>query len=306
MLMRRWVAFSVGVAVTAVLGACGAAGNPATAAEWVDAGIAHFRDASSVVVTPDSAGEATCSEAQPSCTPYTLTQTSTLALPAAPCPSIPACVSEFFSPPAHSYAFGSDAAPGVIYVTGDTGCSLGVWCSWTMSIDRASQEILAVDIHIGDTDHVGWPTYWFSNYDVSGRVLDTPTPSPVPSPTPPLSTGTLTATFSGDLTFQTGQLSARCDQDGFESFQGSQPVTATTPTLRLFLFSSWGEATAEVTVQIFPAPQHGTYTGYVFSYQGRATATSLGSDRWHVRLTGVIPREGAHGTLTVDATISCG
>ena len=312
--MRRWVARYAGVAAAAVLAACGVAcgssGAPNSAADWIDAGVAHFRDAESVTVTPDAAGEATCSEVLPSCAPYTLTQTSTFTPSVAECPSIPVCAATLFSPRAHSYTFvapGSPPAAGVIVISGDPGCKEGAWCSWTMSIDRATQEILAADIHVGDTDHAGWPIYRFSNYRVSGSAVDTPTPSPAPSPTPPESTGTLTAMFTGDLNFTTSRLPSRCDADGFEFFSVAPPVTATTPTLRMFEFSPWGQPTDDLIVQIFPEPpQHVNGADDVFSYHGNATATPLGSDRWHVHFVGVLTREDHPGALTVDATVSCG
>jgi hypothetical protein len=166
-----------------------------------------------------------------------------------------------------------------------------------------------VDIYIGGGTHVGWPTYKFSDYVSSGGLLDTPTPVPPPSATPPSSSGALTASFSGDLNFSTGQLTGKCTADGFRYFLNAKPANSSTPTVRLITFSwplSSGK-TMDMSIQIYPEPQAQiNAVGGVFEYSGQLTSNPVGSDPWNRALQGTLARSAYAGHLTVSGVVNCG
>ena len=300
--------------------ACGptSANGPAlsTPAGWVQRGVDQFRAATAVDVLPGAAGEGSCAEVQPSCGPYTLTQTSSTAPTASAqlCRSIPACAGKFFTPIVSKLSFARSDAVDRVTIDGDPGCVEGAWCSWSMELDRETGNILAVDIHVGGGTHDAWPTYAFRNYRVRGSMLNTPTAAPAPPPTPPLATGMVTVAISGDLQLTASRLAGNCfaqpgtTPDGFDFIHVSGPIV-TAPSVHLmsvdFSPTAFSSA-ATAAVQVYPAGSTGFGSPMVLAYDGPATSTPVGNDVWQRTVTGTLPRRGYTGSVTITATIDCG
>jgi len=291
---RFYAAIAVVVPLCIVLSACSTDKANLTPAQWVQQGIANFRAATSVFVVPDADGEANCEEVVNPCVGFTLTQTTTNQ-PYPMCGSIPQCADVFF-PIVKQYGFDRLQWSGSVAIDGSPdGCD--GWCSWKMTIDRATGEILDVDVYLKGGTHIGWPVYSFENYIVHGQRLITPNPQP------PKLTGTIDIAISGGqaLHFSTSNGSCSVAVAGARFYAGGHYVPhPTAPRVWSFnlLFELTPNDQSELNLQISPGHE----------YLGRVSTNAINGDTWHRSLSGTISSDDPkyHDSVSVQGEINCG
>jgi hypothetical protein len=265
---------------------------------WVRQGIANFRAASSVTVVPDADGEATCQEvlSLSSCAPFTLTQTSTTQN-GAQCSSIPSCASVFFAPVVDYLGYSRFQWSGAVEISGDTRQVCSGWCAWDMTIDRATGEIIGVDIYVHGGSHVGWPTYSFYNYVVGGKTLNQPRPQPVSS------SGSLTLTISGSTRIDYDSSRGSCSSQQVGAlFDLTDPAAlhASTPHLETFdlRFEDEPSDKSQLYLKLYPGHE----------YLGQIETRAVNGDPWRRSMTGSIPSENPdhQDSINITAEINCG
>ena len=293
---------------TAACGQAAGGSRSLTPSDWVQRGIDQFRAATSLDVIPDAAGEGSCGNVQPTCSLYTLTQTSSTAPASAamPCRSIPSCAEVFFTPVAAKLEFCDPPTADQVEVDGPSG-SCVERSTFTMDFDRNTGNILAVDIALDDGSHEVWPTYEFENYVVGDHALDTPTPSP------PQDSGTAQVLITGDVRVSTAHLTGLCELNGTSPgvlFLGgdNSALAAATPallSLKVTFDPILASAAAQTTVRIYPGDPARNGSAKIAEYNGALSSTAIGADIWHRTLTGTLREVGVSGQITLSATIDC-
>ncbi len=279
---------------------------PGSPEAWVERGITQFRHATSVTITPGADGEATCDETGAGCSPFIVTQTSSTS---SDCASLAACTA-LFRPMASQLSFGHSSVPGVLEITGKTDCTLGSWCTWVMDIDRATGNILYVDIYLGGSDHVGWPTYSLANYVEHGKVED------MAPQGPPDAKGSLSLHASGAFSLDSSSLPGTCTLDSSfpytarfkyqsiytDNSTGSAPLLISV-TAAFDVRASRDEASVDVGVQ---SPGSSTIRGWK-DFSGTLPLLELDGSPWHRSFEGHLPAAVRSGlqSLVVSGTFDC-
>ncbi len=266
------------------------------ASSWVKQGIANFRAASSVTVVPGADGEANCEEVLSSCAPFTLTQTSTTHN-SGQCSSIPSCASVFFAPVVDHLGYARFQWSGAVEILGGTTQVCSGWCSWEMTIDRATGEIIDVDIYVHGNTHVGWPTYSFHNYVVGGKTLNPLRPQPLSAK------GSLTLIISGSTRIDYGSSTGDCwSQQAGARFYVTDPAAlyASTPHLYVFDLRFENAPSDQSQLDLELRPGH--------EYLGQIETHAVNGDPWHRSMTGSIPSDDPkyQDSLNITAEINCG